>query len=67
MFQDLASWLLARPSPQTGGYLPTRQAIQMFANHTGNAKGFPTEEFLVTLQYDVAPPEPEQRQPYNPG
>jgi hypothetical protein len=47
--------------------LPTRQAIQMFANHTGNAKGFPTEEFLVTLQYDVAPPEPEQRQPYNPG
>lgn len=40
-------------------YLPTPQAIEMFANATGNAKGFPTEEFLVTLKHDFVPPEPE--------
>jgi hypothetical protein len=37
-------------------YLTTRKAIEMFAY---NAKGFPTEEFLVTLKHDVVPPEPD--------
>ena len=43
-------------------YLPTRQAIEMFA---ADPKGFPTEEYLVTLRHDVVRP-PSDREELSP-